>query len=246
MNPAISAHQPTTHIDSRSLRDQQGMVSPALRHRASLRERCFNAIMLRCSHMREKRPLRSRVRVRHFRDYVTLNLEYHPGLQHRRSTILARCRLVEDDRRRIAEALFRSVQAEFDWLYGPWFVNPCPELDLELIFEVQPGLDFRVIATLQGDELCLCVGEHFFGEWFPCTTPEVAERFAEILRGVLLGEFRLIEYSRGGRTFKAAIEQPTARGWSPIATWSKLRWPSFSRSQIRILQNNATTSAQFR
>jgi hypothetical protein len=144
---------------------------------------------------------------------------------------------VEDDYLQIAGTLFRSIASEFKWLQASCFEQPNPQVDLELVFDKQPGLVFQVAANLQGDELHLHVGEHFWCEWFPCSRPKVVSRFGEALRGVLSGKVRLVEYSKGGRIIKAELQQEDASGWRTVATSSKLRWPSLQPAQTRIQRN---------
>ena len=115
--------------------------------------------------------------------------------------------------------------------------DPVPAVDLELHFDPQPGLLFRVTATLQGDELCLSVGDSFFGEWFPCSDNKIASEFQSCFQGVLSGRLRLVEFAHEGRTFKAQLEDHGSGRWKAVATWTTLRWPSSHQSEVRILRN---------
>lgn len=71
----------------------------------------------------------------------------------------------------IARAVFNTGRTELAELDSRMLDNPVPQIDLELAFEAQSELVFPVVATLQGDELCLSVGRSFFGEWLPCSDP---------------------------------------------------------------------------
>jgi hypothetical protein len=119
---------------------------------------------------------------------------------------------------------------------------PNPYVDLELSYPAQPGLEFDVTAQLQGDQRCLSVGETFFCEWFPCSAREVSEKFAKAMQGVLSGDARPIEHHRNGKVLKAQIQLQQDESWITVATWSKLRRPSFAKKTIRIRQNRGVTA----
>ena len=61
----------------------------------------------------------------------------------------------QEDHQAFARQAFAKIQVDFPTLIGSLRVRPVPQVDLSLSFEVQEGLSFRVIATLQGDELGL-------------------------------------------------------------------------------------------
>ncbi len=112
-----------------------------------------------------------------------------------------------------------------------------PEVELEIKFDLQPGLVFAVVATLQRDELCLSVGDSFFGEWFPCSDAKVVGDFLSCFEGVLSGQLRLIEFARDGSTFEAQLQDHATGHWKKVATWMKLRWPSIRKPTVRALRN---------
>ena len=98
------------------------------------------------------------------------------------------------------------------------------DVDLNLDISEQDGLRFKVNINLQGDELHLSAG-HFWLEWFPCNDVRIVEAFREAVRGLLSGEFRILEYYRGRRAVKAELQRPSGGGWKTIGTWSTLSLP---------------------
>lgn len=136
-----------------------------------------------------------------------------------------------------ARVLFAAIASDFPRLHAVLQEGPVPQVDLELHFAGQPGLPFEIVATLQHDELCLGVGEAFWAEWFPCSDSRVVDEFESTIRGVLSGRLRVVEFHRSGQTIKAQIQESVNGKWRPVATWSKLRLPSFSKPDIRVLQN---------
>lgn len=128
-------------------------------------------------------------------------------------------------------------------LRSSFHVQPIPELDLSLDFDVQPGLGFPVSANLQNaDELQLAVGEVFCCNWFPCNDPRVASEFREAILGILSGEYRVVEFCRNDKPIRAELQRPTGGTWTKVATYSKLRLPSLIRMKTRILRNESGRS----
>jgi hypothetical protein len=137
------------------------------------------------------------------------------------------------DRQRVV-ALFESLVAEF--------ANLTMSLDaeaVELAIPKQPSLDFDVNINLQGNELHLNAGTGFWLEWFPCTDDGVEADFAESVRGLLSGRYRIVEQRRRGQAFKATLQRPTKHGWQNHGTWMRPTWPAW-RSTRTILQANPT------
>jgi hypothetical protein len=132
----------------------------------------------------------------------------------------------------VAHRCFALVAARF-----PLLRIERDELGLELKIPVQPGLKHEVVLSFQNaDELHLSVG-HFWLEWFPCTDPERADQYLEAVCGFLAGVYRIIEHYRGSNCIKAELQRPVGAGWKTVGTWSKLRWPSFSRAECKVIAN---------
>jgi len=138
----------------------------------------------------------------------------------------------------IARRVFEEIAASSLPLRCSIQADPIRELALTLDFEVQPGLLFPVSANLQNvDELHLNVGTFFWYEWFPCRDPAVTTAFRQAVHGVLSGEYRVVEFCRKNRPFKAELQRTENGAWKTVATSTSVRPPSFTRARTRILQN---------
>ena len=136
--------------------------------------------------------------------------------------------------RDIAKAVFDDIRESFTDLATR--EGESSEGDPELEIPEQAGLRFDVTLYLYGDVLNLCAGQ-FWGEWFPCSDPEVVSRYVEAVSGLLEGRFRIVEHSRNGRVLKAVLQRPLGPGWQNISRHYhgfSLPWP---RTEQRILQN---------
>jgi hypothetical protein len=135
---------------------------------------------------------------------------------------------------------FEGIRDAFPHLTMDLGLSP-KEVDLDLNIPQQEGLAFPVYVNLQNeDELHLCVGA-FWVEWFPCHKAHIRAMFLEAVSGILSGKDRILEYSRGGRAYKAQLQEPLNGGWQTIATWSTWHLPLPFCRTIRVLQNTHTT-----
>jgi hypothetical protein len=138
------------------------------------------------------------------------------------------------DRQRII-ALFRSIQESFSNL--SMIVDTGPgNFDVSLAIPKQSGLAFDVFVNLQGDELHLQAGKYFWLEWFPCTEARVEADFFESLRGLLLGQLRVVEYHSRGKAFKAVLQRRVGGAWKSHGTWARLHGWTW-RTRHVVLQN---------
>jgi len=134
------------------------------------------------------------------------------------------------ERQRVV-ALYESFQAAF-----PQLKMRLDAQAVELEIPKQLGLDFDVNVDLQGDELHLNAGTGFWLEWFPCSDNSVEADFAESVRGLLSGQYRIVEHRRGGQVFKAILQRPTKHGWQNHGTWMRPSLPAW-RTATTILRN---------
>lgn len=127
----------------------------------------------------------------------------------------------------IARAAFAEIGARFPHLQLT--EEPDAPVEISLSIPVQDGLKHAVWLGFQNmDELHFSVG-HFWCEWFPCTDQDKTRTFIDAVCGFLSGRYRSLEHYRGGKCFMAELQCPTGNGWETIATWSRLRLPSFSK-----------------
>ena len=132
--------------------------------------------------------------------------------------------------------LFEEIRAAFPHLSMRLDQDPRNVADLNMDIPEQPGLTFDVNLNLQGDELFLNAGA-FCVEWFPCTRPEVVERYRDAVHGLVSGAYRIRERYRGARPIRADLQKPSGNRWRTIASWHALPWPFPVRRSERVLQN---------
>jgi hypothetical protein len=102
-------------------------------------------------------------------------------------------------------ALSRTEQAE--------------QVDAAVDIPVQPSLSFAMHINLQGDELHLNVGKGFWVEWFPCGDRQVFNDFVDAVRGLISGEYRIVESLARGRITSARLQAPVGDRWKTLARW---------------------------
>jgi hypothetical protein len=99
----------------------------------------------------------------------------------------------------IALSTFEKLRAAFPTLSMEFDLQPT-HLDLAMDIPARAGLSFSVFLNLQNrDELCLQASA-LGVSWFPCTNPQKAEKYFEVLSG----RFRILRHSRGKRVVKGA------------------------------------------
>jgi hypothetical protein len=130
--------------------------------------------------------------------------------------------------------LFDRIRAAHPGLHMILDTNP-QHVDLEMMIPVQEGLPFRVSLTLQGDELHLRAGDHFWVEWFPCHATDVVNRYSDAVSGLLTGRYRIVESFRRGKAVRAELQGQEEDGWKVLTAWSRLHVPLPRRTTERIL-----------
>jgi hypothetical protein len=114
-----------------------------------------------------------------------------------------------------------------------------PNVDAFFELPSQDGLRFPISVNLQGDELHLNAGA-FWCSWFPCTDSERANAFVEAVCGLISGEYRIVEYRRGGleqKALKALLQRPEGVDWATVATYSTLHLPLYFGARRTFLRN---------
>jgi hypothetical protein len=128
------------------------------------------------------------------------------------------------------EAAFPSLRMDLDLAPGP--------VDLAMWIPAQDGLTFAMALNLQnGDELYITT-ENFNCSWFPCTRPDVSNRYCEAVLGLLSGRYRILEHFRRRRVAKAELQRPKGTGWETVATSGIMLLP-WLREGVRVVQNVA-------
>ncbi len=139
----------------------------------------------------------------------------------------------------IANKAFQTLRDEFPDISMETDESP-KFTDLELDIPIQDGLTHKIHLNLQNnDELHFQVDD-FWGQWFPCTDPEVSDSFVSAVSGFLSGNYRIEVFSRKGKSFKRLLQSPENGSWKIEYTHSSLHWPCFN-PQIRYVQNGIVT-----
>ena len=133
--------------------------------------------------------------------------------------------------------LFSRIRADYPQLHMSLQLHH-PHVDLLVECPPQAGMRFPLSINLQGDELHLNVGEVFWVEWFPCDRPVVRAEFEAAVRGLLSGEYRVVEFLRDGRPIKAELQRPSGTGWECVCTSATMHFPWPRLTETRILQNS--------
>lgn len=139
----------------------------------------------------------------------------------------------------IAEDIFRTIQ-EKNPVLKMEVDEDHSQLDLVMDIPAQPGLTFNIHLNLQNeDELHLCAAS-FWNSWFPCTDPEVVERYVDAVNGLISGEYRIREHLKGDRAFRAELQVLQDGQWRTISNWGTWSLP-WQRKSFKILQNETAT-----
>lgn len=135
----------------------------------------------------------------------------------------------------IARAVFAQIANRFPSLQ--MVENPDDPVEISITIPTQPGLCQKVWLCLQNhDELHFAAG-HFWCEWFPCTKPDRVEKYLDAVTGFLSGKYRIVEYYRGTRCYKAKLQKPDGNRWRTVANWATIWIPlPFKKKTIKELR----------
>ena len=138
------------------------------------------------------------------------------------------------DTEAIARGVFAEIAKRFPSL--KMVENHGEPVEISITMPVQPGLSHEVWLCLQNqDELGLSAG-HFYCEWFPCAKSNRVEKYLDAVTGFLSGEYRILEYYRGTKCYKAKLQMPKAGRWRTTATWAT-GWPLSFKRTVKELRN---------
>ncbi|WP_114781692.1 hypothetical protein [Botryobacter ruber] len=139
-----------------------------------------------------------------------------------------------------AKSLFLEIEAEFSYLHMDLELNP-KYVDLSLDIPKQPGLDFGINLNLQTDELFIST-ELINCSWFPIKDAQVCDMFMNAVRGIIKGEYRILQLVRNENVSKAILQKPINGIWETVCTdsmKSHFPWETFEKREIKnSLSNN--------
>jgi hypothetical protein len=139
------------------------------------------------------------------------------------------------DTEAIATGVFAEIAKRFPSLR--MVENQGEPVEISITMPVQPGLLHKVWLCLQNvDELGFGVGR-FYCDWFPCTKADRVERYLGAVCGFLSGKYRIVEYYRGTKCYKAKLQKPEGDRWRTIANWATIWVPLSFKKTVKELQN---------
>lgn len=139
------------------------------------------------------------------------------------------------DTEAIARGVFAEIAKRFPSL--KMTENPDHPVEISITMPIQPGLAHEVWLCLQNhDELGFSAG-HFYIEFFPCTKSNRVEQYLDAVVGFLSGKYRILEYYRGTRCYKAKLQKPEGDSWRTIATWATIWIPLSFKKTMKELRN---------
>ena len=139
-----------------------------------------------------------------------------------------------EDRPEIVD-LFNEIQSAFPHLEMILNTNHA-HVDLDFEIPVQAGLSFPINLNLQGDELHISSGA-FWLSYYPCHRDDVRRAYLDTVRGLLSGEYRLLEHRRGSKVAKVELQKPAEDGWETIGTSGSAVWLPFEKRTLVVVQN---------
>ena len=117
-----------------------------------------------------------------------------------------------------------------------WRWDPGSPVEVAALYPRQPGLDFELWLTLQGDEIVLG-GDDWRFVSFPADDPENWALIESVLDGLIAGTARVRLYSSPLRTkpYSTEVQLPKGEGWESVSTGLGCALLPFAR--VTILQN---------
>ena len=129
------------------------------------------------------------------------------------------------------QSVISRIQDRFPNLEGE-FTDPSPAVDLAYEMRAQSGLQADVLLNLQNeDEFHLCIGLHFWDEWFPCLAEGVSEEYLEMICGFISGTHRVVDYYRGTGCWKSVLQVDSQNRWKTVSLSRHIGGGSWSWSK---------------
>jgi hypothetical protein len=139
------------------------------------------------------------------------------------------------DYRGFVVAVFDQIRQAFPHLKMKLLLEDV-NVDIAMEIPCQDGLSFDINLDLQSDELHMSVGG-LWVTWFPCDDPQKIRQYLSSVRGLLSGEYRIVEHLQWNSVVKAELQRPAGTGWETVAVSARFHLPISWLSNKRILQN---------
>ena len=141
----------------------------------------------------------------------------------------------------IAKSLFEEIQSDFSSLRMYIEENP-KYVDLSMDIPKQHGLNFEINLNLQTDELFIST-DVINCSWFPMKDAQVCDMFIDAVKGLIKGEYRILQLARKGEVYKAYLQKSINGNWETVCTENRkahFPWRELEKWEIRnSLPNNA-------
>lgn len=145
------------------------------------------------------------------------------------------------DYRGFAVAVFEQIRQAFPHLKMKLLEDVNVDIAMEIL--CQDGLSFDISLNLQSDELHMSVGG-LWVTWFPCDDPQKVRQYLSSVRGLISGEYRIVEHLQWNSVVKAELQRPEATGWETVAVSARFHLPISWLITKRILQNRISLPDQ--
>jgi len=88
-------------------------------------------------------------------------------------------------------------------------------VDLSVNIPKQAHLDFDINMNLQTDELHIST-DYFNGSWFSIKSPEVVDLYLESVKGLITGDYRIVQYWNNNKLYKSYLQKPAGQNWETV------------------------------
>ena len=137
---------------------------------------------------------------------------------------------------KVAEQTFKEIQRQFPELTMTIDYNN-KYLDLSMDILKQKGLDFNINLNLQNSDELHISTDYIWCQFFPADTESVVDIFFNSVRGLIKGEYRILQYVKNEKVYKAYLQRPYKDNWDVVYRhFHKIRLP-WERLEKNIIQN---------
>lgn len=136
----------------------------------------------------------------------------------------------------ILQARVRALFAETAERHGLQYEWGDAPVEVACTYPRQPGLDFELWLTLQGDEF-VCGGDSWSMTTFPLDAADKWQTVSDTLDGLITGRARVLLYTPllRSKPYWTVVQLETADGWRNVSTGLGCAAPPIAR--LHILRN---------
>ncbi len=116
---------------------------------------------------------------------------------------------------KIAADSFKEIQGLFPDLIMNINYND-KNVVLSMNIPKQDGLDFDIYLNLQNEDELHISTSYIWCRLFPADSPELAETFISAVKGLITGNYRILQFIRKGKVYKSFLQQQRNNDWITI------------------------------